>query len=206
MTEDEAQAWLVPRVSHEMIAKLHTFVDLLVAANARQNLIGPCTVPFIWARHIVDSAQLLTFSAIDGGGHWLDLGSGPGLPGIVLAIMDKRPITLVESRRLRSDFLASAVRTLGLDHVTIAAQRLETVVAAPAATISARAFAPLPRLLTLAYRFSTPDTLWLLPKGRSAARELEAIRDSWQGDFRLEPSLTDPESAIIVARDVRSRP
>ena len=72
--------------------------------------------------------------------------------------------------------------------------------------ISARAFAPLPKLLALAERFSTPETVWILPKGRNAKSELEAARSSWQGDFRLEPSLTDADAGIVVASRVRRKP
>jgi 16S rRNA (guanine527-N7)-methyltransferase len=82
-------------------------------------------------------------------------------------------------------------------------QRIETMAAEPFAVISARAFAPLERLLTAALPFSTPDTCWVLPKGRSAQAELDAARGSWQGRFRIEPSATDPDAAIIVVDHVR---
>jgi 16S rRNA (guanine527-N7)-methyltransferase len=89
--------------------------------------------------------------------------------------------------------------------VKILCSRLETVVASPFDVISARAFAPLPRLLALAERFSTPESVWILPKGRNAKSELDAARSSWQGDFRLEPSLTDAESRIVVATGVHRK-
>ena len=110
---------------------------------------------------------------------------------------------LVESRRLRADFLRRAAALLGLEsRVEILCSKVETVPPRPVDVISARAFAPLPRLLDLAERFSTPGTVWILPKGRNAKSELEAARSSWQGDFRLEPSLTDADAWIIVASGV----
>jgi 16S rRNA (guanine527-N7)-methyltransferase len=116
-------------------------------------------------------------------------------------------VVLVESRRLRVEFLRAAVSVLGIaDRVEVLGAKLETLDARPFDAISARAFAPLPRLLDLAERFSTPETIWILPKGRNAKSELEAARSSWQGDFRLEPSLTDAEAQIVVATRVRRKP
>jgi 16S rRNA (guanine527-N7)-methyltransferase len=98
------------------------------------------------------------------------------------------------------------VRELDIAGATVAASRVETLPPRKFDVISARAFAPLDRLLALAHRFAGPDTIWLLPKGRSAASELEAVRGSWQGMFRIEPSVTDPEAAIIVATGVQPKP
>jgi len=114
---------------------------------------------------------------------------------------------LVESRRLRIDVPSRAAELLGIsDRTTVVGSPLERVPDGKFAIISARAFAPLDRLLPLAHRFSTENTLWILPKGRSAQSELEQVRDAWQGEFRLEPSLTDPEARIIVATGVQPRP
>jgi len=206
VTEQEAQAWLsaldVPRETFE---RLQRFIDLLIAEAEEQNLIAASTIDHIWSRHIVDSAQLVPLAAVNSGA-WLDLGSGAGFPGLIVAALTDRPVTLVESRRKRCQFLEAAIGCLGLEQrVTLCASRLETVDSAPFAVISARAFAPLDRLLPLAERFSTRSTLWLLPKGRNASNELDAARTSWQGDFRIEPSVTDPESAILLLSDVRRR-
>ncbi len=206
MTEDEAQAWLSAYVPRETFAKLGLLVELILEEMPHQNLIAASTADQIWARHIVDSAQLVAL-APPGARRWIDLGSGAGFPGIVVALM--RPdldMTLVESRRKRVHILRHLADTLGIaGHVTVAGQRLEMLPAGPQDVISARAFAPLDRLLPLAHRFSHPGTAWLLPKGRSAASELEAVGPSWQGDFRVVPSLTDPEAAIIVASQVQPR-
>src|SRR5690606_34281009 len=136
-------------------AGLERFAALLVAENARQNLIAASTVPALWVRHIADSAQLLTLDAPDGDGLWRDLGSGPGLPGLVVAILSERPVMLVESRKRRCEFLRAVAEDLDLRHVEVIEARLEAVETRPAATISARAFAPLDKLVDLSARFST---------------------------------------------------
>ena len=204
MTENEARDWLALHVPRETLPGLEKLVALVLDEMPRQNLIAASTADHVWARHIVDSAQLLSL-APERARSWIDLGSGAGFPGMVVALI--RPglrLTLVESRRKRIDFLRFLAESLGLaDRVTVAGQRLEMIDAAPHDVISARAFAPLDRLLPLAHRFSRRETGWLLPKGRSAASELEAVTGSWQGDFRVVPSLTDPEAAIIVAQQVQ---
>ena len=204
MTEAEARAWLAQHVPRETLAGLEKLAGLVLAEMPRQNLIAASTADHIWARHIVDSAQLVPI-APEAARSWIDLGSGAGFPGMVVALI--RPelrMTLVESRRKRIDFLRCVAESLGLaDRVTVAGQRLEMLAASPYDVISARAFAPTDRLLALAHRFSRRETCWLLPKGRSAASELEAVTGSWQGDFRIVPSQTDPEAAIIVARQVQ---
>ena len=205
MDEAEAKAWLEAEldVSRETLARLAAFVTLLAAENERQNLVAPASLPNVWSRHIVDSAQLLPLAGRRNG-PWLDLGTGAGFPGLIVAALRGGPVTLVESRRLRVDFLRRAAACLGAE-VEIIGASLERVPPRPFEVISARAFAPLPRLLELAHPFSTEKTLWLLPKGRSAQSELEAVRDAWQGDFRLEPSRTDADAGIIVATGVRRR-
>ena len=205
MNEDEARAWLqrsfdVPR---ETMSRLDAFAALLREENARQNLVSAASLDSLWTRHIADSAQLLRF-APSPGATWLDLGSGPGFPGLIIAALHNGRVTLVEERRLRVEFLRRAADLLGVD-AEIAGTKLERMPPRPFDVISARAFAPLGRLLRLATGFSTGKTLWLLPKGRNAESELAALDPSWQGDFRLEPSLTDPEARIIVASGVSRR-
>lgn len=204
MTEEEARAWLAARfdVSRETWSRLEQFVALLRAESARQNLIAASTLPTIWARHIVDSAQLLTLAPPRG--TWLDLGSGAGFPGLVVAALSEAEVTLVDSRRKRVEFLREAAAILGIQHRTrLCCSRVESLPDARYEAISARAFAPLHRLLPIAARFAGPATIWLLPKGRGAISELEAVRGSWQGAFRVEPSVTDPDAAIIVASEVK---
>lgn len=204
MTEDEAKAFLAETlsVSREAFDQLDAFRAMVVEENVRQNLVSAGSIDAFWARHIVDSAQLLSHA---GKGRWLDLGTGAGFPGMVIAILRADPITFVESRRRRIDFLAEAAAKLGLGQVTMQGSRLELMDSAPFGVISARAFAPLPKLLDLAHRFSTNETIWLLPKGKSAREELETVRSSWQGVFHVKQSVTDAAAAIIVASSVQRR-
>ena len=203
-TMDEAQArtWVEQEfhVPRETMARLDAFADLLREENQRQNLVSRASLEEVWVRHIADSAQLLAF-APSATASWVDLGSGAGFPGLVVAALHRGPVTLVEERRLRADFLGRAAAALGVE-VEIAATRAERMAPRPFDVISARAFAPLARLLELGTGFSTKNSLWVLPKGRNAAQELEALDPSWQGEFRLEPSLTDPQARIIVASGV----
>ncbi len=189
-------------VSRETWERLEAYVAMLLAEADEQNLIAESTKAHIWARHIVDSAQLLTHAAwVDG--EWMDLGSGAGLPGIVVACLRPDPLVMVESRRKRVAFLEQVISALGLSNARVHGGRVEQVPATPAAVISARAYAPLRKLLQSALHLSDKNTLWVLPKGRNAENELEAARPAWQGVFHVEPSVTDRESAIIIARGVR---
>jgi 16S rRNA (guanine527-N7)-methyltransferase len=200
MNEDEARNWLADHfdVSHETWDRLDTFVAFLKAEAVHQNLISASTLDHIWARHIVDSAQLL-LSAPDHVGRWIDLGSGAGFPGIVIASLSDWQITLVESRAKRIDYLNRAIRQIGLDaQAIIAGMPVERVETAKYDVVSARAFAPLPKLLSLAERFSTDKTIWLLPKGRNAVNELEEASKAWDLDFSVQPSVTDPDAGILV--------
>lgn len=205
--EADAREWLNRSFSPSDLQwrQLEQFVAMLVAENGQQNLVAASTVPHIWVRHIADSAQLLLHDNYKGDGLWLDLGSGPGLPGLVVAILSGRPIWLVESRKRRCDFLADVVVALGLgQQVRVVSSRLEVLPTHPMATISARAFAPLDRLISLSARFSTKSTCWLLPKGQNAVNELALLPASWQTLFHVEQSVTDVDSAILIGRGVVS--
>jgi 16S rRNA (guanine527-N7)-methyltransferase len=207
MTEEGAKAWLKDNldVSRETWERLESFVAFLTREAEQQNLISAATIDHIWSRHIVDSAQLLRFAPDSGA--WLDLGSGAGLPGIVVALLSPRPVTLVESRGRRIDYLNRAIRLLDLEgSTTVAGMPVERLETAPYSVISARAFAPLPKLLDLSQRFSTQKTLWLLPKGRNAVKELHEAHGRWNLDFAVEPSVTDSEAGILVGRLLGERP
>lgn len=209
MDETAVRQWLRSElgVSRETLAKVDSFVALLKDESRNQNLIAQSTMDVVWERHIRDSAQLLTLAdpALRAGS-WLDLGSGPGLPGLVLALLGGMDMTLVEVRKKRVEFLHMAIAKLGLgDRVSVEGRKLERVGSARYNVITARAFTALPRLFALAHRFSDNNTLWLLPKGRRAQEELEEARRTWQGDFALVPSLTGDEAQIIVAHNVKPR-
>ena len=199
--EDSARAYAGKFGDEAAQLKLQQLADLLVRENDHQNLIAKQTVPHVWQRHIADSAQLLahvpreTVNVVP----WLDLGSGAGFPGLVVAIL--RPafdIHLIESRRIRIEWLNSACQRLKLANCKVIGRRLEQIDSFVAGTISARAFAPMERLIALSARFSRERTQWLLPKGRSALQELERLPESARELFHVEQSVTDPQAGIIV--------
>ncbi|MDO6416009.1 16S rRNA (guanine(527)-N(7))-methyltransferase RsmG [Sphingomonas sp. BIUV-7] len=206
MTEDDARALVAETVPRETFGRLEALVTLVAEENTRQNLVAPSTIPIMWSRHVLDSSQLLRLAG-DTTGAWLDIGAGGGFPGLVIASLRDELTYLVEPRAKRAAFLSASAIALGVDHrTTILASRVETApIDHPCAIISARAVASLPALLAMAARHATDDTLWLLPKGRSAAAEVAEARREWQGAFRLVPSLSDPDSAIVVARGIRRK-
>lgn len=189
-------------VSRETIARLKEFQRLLIAENARQNLISRSSVEALWERHIADSAQLAQLGAKDGA--WADIGSGAGLPGIVIACLVDGPVTLIEPRRLRADFLARAVAELGLANVEVVCAKAERV-AGQFLVLTARAVASLDRLLAMCAHLSHRGTRWVLPKGRSAKSELAEARLSWQCEVREVQSLTDPEATILILTNVEAK-
>jgi 16S rRNA (guanine527-N7)-methyltransferase len=205
MEESEARAWIGRRfdVPRETMERLDAFAALLREESERQNLVSKASLGQLWLRHFADSAQLLAF-APSPTARWADLGSGAGFPGLVVACLHQGPVLLVEERRLRAEFLHRAAETLGID-VEIIAAKVERITGRSFDVISARAFAPLPRLLDLGTGLSTTKTIWVLPKGRNAKDELAALDASWQGEFRIEASVTDPDAGIIVAQGVQRR-
>ena len=202
MIEDEGSArrYVAGLADGVAMDRLDRLVAGLGGQNRRQNLISRPTEASIWQRHVADSAQLLRFVPRETFGPWLDLGTGAGFPGLVIAILrPAQPMVLVESRPLRAEWLARMAEELALDHCRIEARRIEMVEAFAARVISARAFAPLLKLLSLSAPFSTGETTYLLPKGRSAAQELTALPVRSRELFHVEQSLTDPDAGIIVS-------
>lgn len=201
-SEQQARAWLAALPEWDAVAaeRIERLIALLVEENARQNLVAAASLPLVWQRHIADSAQLLPHVPRETSSPWLDLGTGAGFPGLVIAAL--RPdceVVMVESRARRIEWLERARIALGLERAQVVGARLEQVESRPFRVISARAFAPLVRLLDLSARFSTKDTLYLLPKGRSAQQELLELK-GWNHLFHVEQSLTDPEAGVIVGQ------
>ncbi len=180
--------------------QLEQLVGELIDENSRQNLVAKNSLEQVWRRHIADSVQLLRWVSVPQG-PWIDLGSGAGFPGLVIAAMrPEQPVMLVESRKRRIDWLERVALGLGLDNCRVEGLRLEQVETLEAGVISARAFAPLDRLLRLSARFSTAATQWVLPKGRSAEQEVQTLPKRDRGMFHVEQSLTDTEAGIIVGK------
>lgn len=207
MTEQEARAWIRERFGVSRETALAHFAQLVRAESQRQNLISAATLDSIWTRHLVDSAQLVPLADKAGEGVWIDIGTGAGFPGVVVALLTDRPMALVEPRARRVEFLRVSVEALGIaDRVQVIGSKVGSHrPAAPAAVISARAVAELGALFASAMHCSTGSTLWLLPKGRNAQSEVEAAGKAWQGSFHVEQSVTQPESGIVVARGVGPR-
>ena len=146
-TESQARDWLasLPEVDDAAMARLETLVGLLAEENQRQNLVSAASLEAVWLRHIVDSAQLLPHVPRGTEKPWLDLGTGAGFPGLVIAAL--RPeceVLMVESRARRIEWLDRARIAMGLDRARVLGQRLELVETREVSVISARAFAPLP--------------------------------------------------------------
>jgi 16S rRNA (guanine527-N7)-methyltransferase len=188
-------------VSRETFERLKAYLALLTEEAERQNLVSRKTLDQVWDRHVLDSAQLLRFAPSETAS-WLDIGSGAGFPGIIVACLSKGPVTLVEPRRLRAEFLHKVVGELGLNAEVQRgkAERLE----GHFDVITARAVASFARLLEISAHLSTRNSVWILPRGRNAQSELAEARQSWHGVFHVEPSATDPDSSIIVAREVKA--
>jgi 16S rRNA (guanine527-N7)-methyltransferase len=189
----------VPRETKALLTEVKA---LVLAESAQQNLIASSTVDSFDERHMEDSLQLAPLLPT---GPLLDIGSGGGFPGLVLACLVTTPVHLVEPRAKRAGFLQEACATLRLDHVQVHASKVERVALPPVSAITARAVANLAALFEMAHHLADKNTRWVLPKGRGAASELEEARRTWQGDFRLVPSVTDAEAAIVIAEGVRRR-
>lgn len=200
MNTDEAKKWISSRVSRETMGRLELFHDLLHQWQKTINLVAPSTLETAWARHFADSAQLFDL-APENSQRWLDLGSGGGFPGLVVAAIAKelRPnltICLVESDIRKCGFMREAARKMGLS-VNILTRRIADIPVQNADVISARALSNLSSLFDHALPHSTPHTCFLFPKGATHQEELEALPNDWQIKAKIIPSLTDPEAVVL---------
>lgn len=206
-SDDFAEAFKVPR---ETIHRLSRYAELLAHWQKTTNLVAASTLPGLWGRHFADSAQLLTLAQT--ARLWLDLGSGAGFPGLVVAILEVgRPdfrVHLVESSRKKCAFLAEVARTTSAP-VEIHAMRIEDLAESAHRltpdVVSARALAPLPRLFELASPFFGPKTRGLFLKGSEAETEIAQARADWEFTARLHPSMTSAESHIVDVTGLRPR-
>jgi 16S rRNA (guanine527-N7)-methyltransferase len=189
-------------VSRETFGKIEAFAALLREEARRKNLISASTLDHLWERHILDSAQLVRFEP-HASASWVDIGSGAGLPGIVIACLVEGPVTLVEPRRLRAEFLHKVCESLRINATVFVgkAERAE----GKYEVITGRAVAGLGQFLKISAHLSTRKSLWVLPKGRSAMAELAEAQQAWQGAFHVEQSVTDADSHIVVATGVRAK-
>ena len=208
LAEDRARAHALfaGMVSRETWERLDRLAELLLKWQGTINLVAPSTLGEIWTRHIADSLQLLTIAP--NARAWIDLGSGGGFPGLVVACaMAERPgaeVHLVESNLKKSAFLREATRVLVIPAI-VHAQRIEDFISTAVQSfdvVSARALAPLDKLLGYASPLLKNGTVGLFPKGQDVEAELTAASKSWTIDADLVPSVTDPQARIVVVRSV----
>lgn len=204
MTENDARGWIEHHFGAEATERVARFADRVIAESEQQNLIARSTLDAIWARHVLDSAQLIPLAGrVDEATRWLDIGSGAGFPGAIVALLLPAQVTLVEPRRRRADFLADALS--GAPNATVVTAKIEGAKLPPQQIVSARAVAPVDELLRATRHVTDISTRYILPRGRTAHVELESARRGWHGLFHVEPSITDAESGILIAEKVRMR-
>lgn len=192
-------------VSRETTERLEIYCSLLRQWNLRINLVAPSTLTDLQNRHIADALQLTDLAQATEGS-WVDLGSGGGLPGIVMAIAKadtKVAFTLVESDQRKAAFLRTVIRQAGLPRVTVLAQRIEAIPPLNAAYVSARALAPLPQLMAYLDLHLAPSGTAFLMKGRQWKTEIEEANRDWSFDYVAHPSRTHDGAAILEVSGVK---
>lgn len=188
-------------VSRETERKLETFAALLLRWSRTINLIGRADAAAVWQRHILDSLQLLPF-LFGREPPAIDLGSGGGFPGLVLALAADWPFHLIEADHRKAAFLREVARDLKAP-VTVHAARIEAVSLSPASLITARGLAPLPKLLAWAAPFVAPRGVCLFLKGRMAEQELTQAQAQWHMRVMRVPSRTDPAATLLHISELR---
>jgi 16S rRNA (guanine527-N7)-methyltransferase len=195
-----------PQISALATERLQIFVGLLAKWNAAINLVSPASLAEVWTRHVADSAQVLDVAPIRRA-RWLDMGSGAGFPGIVIALITAdtpNPVemTLVESDRRKAAFLSTVSRETGVPMI-IQAARIEAVAPQNADTVSARALAPLVRLCSFAERHLAPHGAALFLKGGHYDAEIAEARRTWSFALDVRRSSTDPAGVVLIMKDLR---
>ena len=206
MTEAEAKAWFQRNVSRETFDRMETYAAALAKWQKAINLVSDKTMPELWARHFLDSAQIFRHCHANSG-LWLDIGTGGGFPGLVCAAMaaDEKPelkFTFVESDLRKCSFLRTAATEMGLS-VAILTRRIEDAPPQNAQVISARALAPLSKLCSYAERHLASDGTVLFLKGATHAREIEEALENWSMKLDIIPSQTADGAVILKIGDIR---
>lgn len=190
----------LPNVSRETNDRLARYADLLRKWNPSINLVSKSSIPTLWTRHIVDSAQV--FNLVDRRfNHWADLGAGGGFPGLVIAILAMERdtpyrVTLVESDARKCTFLRTVIRETGV-RADVLNDRIENIPPLGADVLTARALADLPTLLAFAERHMTSEGTAVFPKGARWQKEVEAAQSKWRFDFRFAKSETEAGPVIL---------
>ncbi len=196
---------MIPRDAMPM---LDHYLALLAKWNPAINLVAPGTIKDAWNRHFLDSAQLHHLAPASGG-NWVDLGSGAGFPGLVLAILRKvdgidSQMTLIEADQRKSAFLMTVIRDLSLK-ARVIVDRIETAEGQNSDRISARALANLPLLLGFMQRHAEPSAIGLFPKGRSHQSEVDDARQAWDFTLTVHASVTDPDGVVLEVGNLRRK-
>jgi 16S rRNA (guanine527-N7)-methyltransferase len=208
--DDAASAAALDRfgfLTDEARGDLRRFVALLRKWQRAHNLVSRGTLDHVWTRHVADSLQLLDHAPDFR--HWVDLGSGAGFPGLVVAIACKdrpeRRFTLIEANGKKAAFLRAAIRETGAN-ASVVAERIEAHPKIPPAdVVSARALAALAELLRLGAPYLGEEGVMLLLKGQDFVQELKAASKSWDFDVLDFPSVTNPGGRVIAIRNLRPR-
>lgn len=192
-------------VSRETIERLKDYLSLLEKWNPKINLVSPDTINHAWTRHFIDSAQLAKICNAEAE-NWVDLGSGGGFPGLVIAILlherkAKTRVALVESDQRKCAFLRTVNRELDLN-ARIISKRIEDVDCLEADVLSARALAPLTQLLQFSTLHLRSEGIGLFPKGQSWKKELEEAQARWNFSWRAHKSETNPEAVVLEIKDL----
>ena len=188
-------------VSHETLSRLETFADMLVRWQSRVNLVSAASLDDPWRRHFLDSTQLFALIP-DKCARLVDLGSGAGFPGLVLAIMGAPGVELIEANGRKCAFLREVARATATE-VTVTQGRIENIEARPADVVTARACAPLDKLLGYVHRFLAEGGTALLLKGARVGEELTPAAKSWTMDAARRPSLSDPAGTVLQITNLR---
>jgi 16S rRNA (guanine527-N7)-methyltransferase len=194
------------QISDLATERLQIFVGLLAKWNAAINLVSPASLADVWTRHVADSAQVLDYAPIRRA-RWLDIGSGAGFPGVVIALLaadTPNPVemTLVESDQRKAAFLSTVSRETGVPMI-IHAARIEAVAPQNANIVSARALAPLVKLCAFAERHLAQDGAALFLKGSQYDAEISAARSRWSFALDVRKSSTDPTGAVLIMKELR---
>ncbi len=193
----------VEDVSRETLQKLETFAELVRKWNPKINLVSKSSLDDLWDRHILDSVQV--FRLVEQGGNWVDIGSGGGFPGIVIAILNQEEqrfrVRLVESDQRKCAFLRTAIRELGLT-ATVDNERIENAQYLEADILSARALSDLSQLLAYAEMHLKPGGVAIFPKGQNWQQEVEETQHLWSYQFEAVTSKTNSAAAVLMIKDI----
>lgn len=187
-------------VSRETYERLQAFEALVRKWTQRINLVSRADANLIWERHIVDSVQV--FDLAPDSGDWLDIGSGGGFPGIIVAILsDGRDLTLMESDQRKCTFLRTAIRELDLT-ATVLTERIEEAPPQAVDVLSARALTDLTGLLAFAERHLAPGGVALFPKGQRWQDEVAKAQEKWGFQYEAIPSITNPAASVLKIKEI----